>query len=485
MNLDQVQILLIDDDEDDFINLRGVLNEIEPSRYNLIWKSSYQAGLQALKDTKFDLCLLDFRLGEKTGLDLLQESKGLGVTTPIILLTGYGDFEIDVKAMQSGAADYLVKAQITPPLFERSIRYSMKHALDMRELEEQRENFKVLFNSTVEGIVVHRKGHIVDANRAMEKIFGFGPQEMVDMPLLDLFRSDYKNEVEKFLTAGSDLRMDAMGLKRDGSEAFIELASRTILLKGQSIALMSVRDVTQRKHLEAQILQQDRLASLGLLASSLAHEIGTPLGVIRGRAELVSKASDEKTKSNGEIITKQIDRVTKLVNSLLQVARGGHADSAADVNVANVIEDVSVLMSHELQRNDIELKISRPENLFARSEAGPLSQVILNLMVNSVHAIEDVRKRGISRKHEISVVAKQTDKMVEIQVSDTGSGISPNNLRHIFKPFFTTKEIGLGTGLGLATSYKLVQSWGGNIEVASKEGEGTVFTISLALAKQP
>lgn len=479
MDLDQVQILLIDDDEDDFVNLRGILGEIGRSKYNLTWKPSYQAGLQALKDTKFDLCLLDFRLGEHTGLDLLRESKGAGITTPIILLTGYGDFEVDVKAMQSGAADYLVKTQITPPLLERSIRYSMKHALDMRELEEQRENFKVLFNSTVEGIVVHRQGHIVDANLAMERIFGFGPQEMVDTPLLDLFRSDFKNEIERFLTAGGDLRMDAIGVKRDGSEVFVELSSRTILLKGHSIALMSVRDVTQRKHLEAQILQQDRLASLGLLASSLAHEIGTPLGVIRGRAELVSKASDEKTKSNGEIITKQIDRVTKLVNSLLQVARGGHADSVADVNVPRVIEDVSVLMSHELKRNDIELKISCPENLLARSEPGPLSQVILNLMVNSVHAIEEARKRGLSRKHQISVLAKHTNKTVEIQVSDSGCGISSYNIRHLFKPFFTTKEIGLGTGLGLATSYKLVQSWGGNIEVASKEGEGTVFTISL------
>lgn len=483
MNLDEVQILLIDDDEDDYANIRGVLTEIGRSKYKLTWKSSYHSGLQALKESKFDICLLDFRLGEMTGLDLLRESKSVGIATPIILLTGYGDFEVDVKAMQSGAADYLVKAQITSPLLERSIRYSMKHALDMRELEEQRENFKVLFNSTLEGIVVHRQGVIVDANSAMEKIFGYGSHEMEDLSLRDLFRSDFSLEIDRFFELGADLRMEAVGIKRDGSEVFLELSSRTILLKGQSITLMAVRDVTQRKQMETQILQQDRLASLGLLASSLAHEIGTPLGVIRGRAQLMSKSSDEKIKSNIEIITKQIDRVTKLVNSLLQIARGGQAESVADVNVTGVIEDVSNLMSHELQRNDIELKISVPENLIARSESGPLGQVMLNLMVNSVHAIEEARKKGVVRKHQISILAKCLDEKVEIQVSDSGCGISPNNIRNIFKPFFTTKDIGLGTGLGLATSFKLVQSWGGSILVESKEGEGAHFTIRLTAGR--
>lgn len=484
MNLDQVQVLLIDDDEDDFVNIRGILSEIGPSRYKLSWESSYESGLRALKNGKYDLCLLDFRLGELTGLDLLRESVNAGIATPIILLTGQGDFETDLKAMQSGAADYLVKAQITAPLLERAIRYAMKHALDMREVDEQRENFKILFNSTLEGIGVHRGGRIVEANLAMEKIFGYGPSEMEGLDLSTLFRSDLRRETQTFLAGPSEVGMETIGLKRDGTEVFLEVSSRTILLKGETISLMAVRDVTQRKQMEAQILQQDRLASLGLLASSLAHEIGTPLGVIRGRAQLISKSDDEKVKSNMEIITKQIDRVSKLVNSLLHIARGGRADFVADVDVNAVIDDVSVLMSHELARNDIRLKIDVVPGLVARSEPGPLGQVILNLMVNSVHAIEDAKKSGRAGEHFVNVTGRAVEGFAEIEIADSGCGISQLNLRNLFKPFFTTKDIGVGTGLGLATSYKLIQSWGGSISVDSEVGAGTSFTIRLPQPKR-
>src|SRR3989344_7434205 len=199
MTLNSFKILLIDDDEDDYINLRDLVQEIRRSQYHITWKSTYSEGLAALREHKFDVCLLDYRLGTHTGLELLQEAHNLGLRFPTILLTGQSDFDLDLQAMQIGASDYLVKGELTSPLLERSIRYSIKHEMDMEELRESK----------------------------------------------------------------------------------------------------------------AQILQQDRLASLGLLASSLAHEIGTPLGIIRSRAELVEKKGVEsKTlKQDMATIISQIDRV--------------------------------------------------------------------------------------------------------------------------------------------------------------------------------
>ena len=231
--------------------------------------------------------------------------------------------------------------------------------------------------------------------------------------------------------------------------------------------------------MEAQILQQDRLASLGLLASSLAHEIGTPLGVIRGRAEMAAKTNDEKLKSTMELIITQIDRVSKLVNSLLHLARGKQSEFATDVDLSSVVSDVVNLMSYELSRKGIALEVSIPSGLRVRAEVGPLGQVFLNLFVNAVHAIEEVQKQGDKRSHRVSVTAYATDDKTEVKVCDSGSGISAANMRQMFKPFFTTKEIGVGTGLGLATSYKLMQSWGGSISAESKEGEGTCFALKL------
>lgn len=364
----EYQILLIDDDQDDFVYLRDLFNDIPRSKYKVTWKSNYQEGLEALHLQRFDVCLLDYRLGEHTGLDLLKEVQKLGFVCPIIVLTGQGDFDLDIQAMQMGASEYLVKGQLTAPLLERAIRYTMKHAMDMEELKETK----------------------------------------------------------------------------------------------------------------AQVLQQDRLASLGLLASSLAHEIGTPLGIIRSRTEMaVKKAPDEALKRDMETILNQIDRITKLVQSLLNLAREKKSDRGGPICLNQAIQDVLNLMQHEMERNGIALEVRMPADILVRAESGPLAQVILNLLVNSVHAIQEAKAKGRAGEHRIRVEVKATTEHIDISVEDTGSGISKENMPQLFKPFFTTKDVGHGSGLGLATSYKLVQSWNGSIHAESKEGSGAKFSVFL------
>lgn len=369
MSVNEFHILLIDDDEDDFINLRDLFEEIPRSKYKITWKSSYKEGLAALHTEMFDACLLDYRLGEHTGIDLLKEVQKLGLVCPIIFLTGHGDIDLDIQAMQVGASEYLIKGQLTAPLLERSVRYTMKHALDMQELKE---------------------------NKAL-------------------------------------------------------------------------------------ILQQDRLASLGLLASSLAHEIGTPLGIIRSRAELVERraTTNETTKQDMATVITQIDRITKLVNSLLHLAREKQSNHATAVDLNSVIQDVLNLMQYEFNRKNITLEISIPNDTTVNAESGPLGQVFLNLFVNALHAIEEAKNKGPERDHKLILKVNSSGSFIEISIQDTGCGIPEKHLSQLFKPFFTTKDIGLGTGLGLATSYKLVQSWKGSITVESKENIGSTFKIKL------
>lgn len=367
--LSKFDILLIDDDEDDFVNLRDLFHEIRGSKYSITWKSNYDDGLKALQEAKFDICLLDYRLGAKTGLELLQEAQSSGLRLPAILLTGQGDFDLDLQAMQIGASDYLVKDGLTAPLLERSVRYSIKHEMDLNELRESK----------------------------------------------------------------------------------------------------------------AQILQQDRLASLGLLASSLAHEIGTPLGIIRSRAELAEKKAKTlpAVQADMKTIITQIDRIAKLVNSLLQLARGHKSENVHAVNLNSVVEDMQTLLSHELELKDIAFKCTIKDSTTVKAESGPLSQVFLNLLVNAVYAIDEERKQGRQGDHKIEILATESNNLVKIVVADTGCGIPEMHLTQIFKPFFTTKEIGQGTGLGLATTFKLIASWGGTIAVKSTVGQGTTFEITL------
>ena len=373
----EFQILLIDDDEDDYIYLRDLFNDIQRTKYRVTWKSSYKEGLKALHLQRFDACLLDYRLGEHTGLDLLKEVQKLGFVCPIIILTGQGDFDLDVQAMQMGASEYLIKGQLTPPLLERSVRYTMKHAMDMEELKETK----------------------------------------------------------------------------------------------------------------AQVLQQDRLASLGLLASSLAHEIGTPLGIIRSRAEMVAKkAPTESLKQDMETVTTQIDRITKLVNSLLNLAREKKSEIAGPVSLNQAVQDVLNLLQHELERNGIALELNIPDNIWVKAESGPLGQVLLNLLVNAVHAIQKARSDGRKDPHKVTLAVKNQGKDVIVSIADTGCGIPEKNMPQLFKPFFTTKEIGHGSGLGLATSYKLVQSWNGSIQAESPNQQdqlGAKFSVHLKSAAPP
>jgi signal transduction histidine kinase len=364
----ELRVLLVDDDDDDFVMIREMLGEVVGTKYALDWSPSYKEATAQLSRKAHDVYLYDERLGEKTGLDLMKEAMASGIRAPLILLTGHGDHALDHEAMRHGASDYLVKSQLSAPLLERTIRYA-----------------------------VHRK------------------------------------------------------------------------------------------EMEAQIMVQDRMASIGLLASSLAHEIGTPLGVIRGRAEYlgIQVGENEAVRKNVDIIIAQIDRVSKLIRSLLNLARGEASAGAGTVHLEKVVSDVMDLVGHEFRKAGVALELSLPvgQAIEVTADAEYLHQVVLNLMVNSLHAIEAAKKAGRTTGHAVQVAVAERGRNWELRVSDTGCGISKENLRNLFKPFFTTKDIGVGTGLGLANSYRIVEAAGGSIQVESEEGKGATFRILLPLSR--
>jgi signal transduction histidine kinase len=366
-----IRVLVIDDDEDDFILIEDLLREYREGTVKAEWKADYASGMAAIQGDGYDVCLLDYRLGEKSGIDFLKEISSSGVKTPVILLTGYGEHDVDLEAMRHGAADYLVKSEVNTPLVERTIRYALHRARTQEALRER----------------------------------------------------------------------------------------------------------------EAQILMQERLASVGMLASSLAHEIGTPLGVIRGRAEYLSmQLKDEPSvQKNADVIIAQIDRVSKLIRSLLNLARGEKAKLAGEVSFREIADEVLELMGHEFRRQEIEIRNDLPKDMIimVAGQSEPLHQVLLNLLVNSVHAIETAREGGRKSGHLIRLSGERCGDRWEIAVTDSGCGISKENLNKLFRPFFTTKDIGRGTGLGLATTFRILESWGGSIRAESQDGQGSTFKMIL------
>ena len=184
-----VSVLLVDDDEDDYILTRDIFADIPKSEnYKLSWVNNYEEAINAMLKSHYDIYLVDYRLGKYTGLDLLHEAIKSNVDEPIIILTGKGDAKVDEDALETGAADYLVKDQISPYAIERSIRYALKHKRALKALRESENKFRIIFERSKEPfLIMDSLGGIRDVNHAGLKLLGYGKEELLELNGTQLF----------------------------------------------------------------------------------------------------------------------------------------------------------------------------------------------------------------------------------------------------------------------------------------------------------
>lgn len=355
---------------------------------------------------------------------------------------------------------------------------------DITQQKESEENFRQLFNASLEGTLVHQQGVVLNANDAAAKILNFPASELTDRKLIDFFPTDAHASILNVLEAKEEVHTEIILTRQNGSRAFLRLSSKPFLYRGLNSHLITIRDESEQRILQGKLAQQERLASVGFLASGLAHEIGTPLGVIRGRAEYLSMYPDNQStvRSNMEIIISQIDRISKLIYSLLNVARKDNLETVSNVNVNDAIEDVRQLLSSSFSKEGILLDFSLPEPIFVRANKSQLEQIFLNLLVNSLHAIKSKKSQNSTESYCVRLRAEPRSDCWEFSITDNGSGISEDNLRHIFEPFFTTKDPGHGTGLGLSIVQQMIFAWNGNIRCESQLGKGTSFLFQIPRA---
>ena len=237
---------------------------------------------------------------------------------------------------------------------------------------------------------------------------------------------------------------------------------------------------------DADLLIQERLAAVGMLASGMAHEIGTPLGVIRGRAEvlMIRNPTHEAIQKDLKIIIEQSDRIARLMRSLLNLARGDDMKSSQALDLGRVVEDVLDVMGRVLMMDGIEVIKQIPPSVPFRvhAESEPFHQIVLNLIQNALHAIEVAGESGRTTGHFIKISILDLGADWCLLVEDSGCGMTPEVTRNLFRPFFTTKGIGKGVGLGLSLSYRILESWKGDISVESTPGAGSIFRISIPKA---
>ncbi|HEY9674934.1 MAG TPA: response regulator [Waterburya sp.] len=484
-----VKVLLVDDDEDDYILTRDLLSESQGTRFELEWVNTWDLALEVMGQNQHEVYLLDYRLGEYNGLDLLRQAIANGCRAPIILLTGQGDREIDVEAMKAGAADYLDKTQIRAPWLERSIRY----ALERRRAEQKIREQAALLDVATDAILVQNlQNQILFWNKGAQRMYGWKAEEALGQDANHLLckaeQLSRLEEVRALVALEGSWYGELKQVKRDGKEMIVE--SRWTLVQNEqdkptSILIVNT-DITEKKQLEAQFLRAQRMESIGTLASGIAHDLNNVLAPILMSVQLLSlKLHDEQTRQWLKILEDNARRGAELVKQVVSFARGVKGDRTL-VQVRHIISEIKQIAKETFPKS-IDVRTDIAQDLWTVSgDATQLHQVLMNLCVNARDALPDGGMLSISA-HNL-IFDEQSARMnldakagsyIVIKVSDTGTGIPTEILDRIFEPFFTTKELGKGTGLGLSTVLGIAKSHGGFVNVSSQLGEGTTFELYL------
>ncbi|MEM1093073.1 MAG: response regulator [Bacteroidota bacterium] len=484
-----VRLLLIEDDPDDYIITRRLLQKGRQA-FELDWHKTYEAGLDAVLSHPYDVALVDYRLGPRTGLQLIEDARARGAATPLILLTGQGDLDTDLQAMMAGAADYLSKNHIDAQLLERSIRYALeRHRAD----ERIREQAELIDKARDVIMALDLKGQVTYWNKSAEDVLGWHADEVTTDHLAegDLRDSDAWKQV---LMRGA---WSGEWLPTTKSGADIVLDSRWTLVRdsfGEPRSVLMIKtDITERKKLELQFLRSQRMESIGTLVGGIAHDLGNLLvPVLLGVEVLQTRlATDEKSSRTLSMIQKSAQRGSDMVRQVLAFARGVEGERHR-LHPGRILDEVMHIVDQTFPRTVAVTTDVSPDLHAVIGDATQLQQVLVNLCVNARDAmpsggelhIEGSNVELTEENELLELLNAESGTYVCIAITDTGTGMPPDVLAKVFEPFFTTKPTGKGTGLGLSTVYSIVRSHGGFVNATSEVGEGTTFSVYLPMASE-
>jgi two-component system, sporulation sensor kinase E len=328
-------------------------------------------------------------------------------------------------------------------------------------------------------VVLDQEGRILRFNRACEQTTGYSSEEVVGRHVWDLFVIPDEIDGVKAMferLQGGEPRNDYENYWK-GKDGFLRRISwsNTVLTDSNGTVEYVVAaglDITDLKQIQEQLRRTERIAELGTLASGMAHEIGTPMNVILGRAEyLLQRTADEGMKKGLATIVTQVERITKVMNQLLAFARRRTPERRA-VDLSEIVEDSLEMFQERITHTHITVEKAIEANLPpVHADRDQLIQVLINLVMNSLQAMPEGGRLGLSLARENSHVC--------LGVSDTGYGMPEEIRSKIFDPFFTTKDFGKGTGLGLTVVKGIIEEHGGMIAVESAVGKGTTFWLRL------
>lgn len=477
-NEKEIRVLLIEDDEDDYILTRDLFSEMSLVNFKLYWEPDYNKARKKLLNKEHHIYLIDYRLGKKNGIDLLREARYIGNNQPIILLTGQGDREVDLLAMQEGAADYLVKGNIDPNSLSRSLRYSLTAAQTMQELNEKEKKYRNLFEKSIDSIFITNKELLfLDINNSMLKLLGYEKSNMLRMTLKNLFTNvdSYISFNEDLVKYGHTRDYEVTLKKADGKNLECIINSTALTdLDGQIYGYQGIiHDISVRKRAEQELIMAEKYSMSGKIARSIAHEVRNPLTNLNLALEQLKEEvgeENEMVELYSEIIKRNADRIDQLITELLSSSKPKQL-TLSEENLNTTVQETIDLTLDRINLKKMKLIQGYDDDLpTLKLDKDKFKMAILNILINAIEAMEE--EKGV-----LEVKTFMEDDNAVLIIKDNGKGIPKDDLTKLFDPFFTGKKSGMG--LGLTTTQNIIKSHEGKIYVDSTVGEGTTFKIIL------
>lgn len=490
-----MKILHIEDSVEDAELVRMVLTEEWPESSidvtdNLLELTSHLSG------GKYDVILSDYSLGSFTGLDALRIAQEKSPNTPFIFLSGTIGEDRAIEALRAGAKDYVLKDRMKRLV--TAIHRALQDAEDQRNREEAdrrlRKQAEALDKARDAIIITDLEGFVGSWNRGAERIIGLVPEGAIGRQLEEVLGAgafDELQKAEKALEKADDWRGELHLDGQNGKPLVIELGITLIRNDaGEPESRLCIgTDVTEKKALEEKFLRVQRLESIGMLASGIAHDLNNVLAPILLAAPMLrDHVSDPADVSLITTLEKSAERGAGLVRQILSFASGVGRDKQ-EIQVKHLLRDTATVIKETFPKN-IRLQHSSSSSLWPIvGNPTQIHQVLLNLCVNARDAMPSggiltLRAENcfLDAAAATAIDGAQPGAWVVLHVEDTGTGIPLQTLARIWEPFFTTKEAGKGTGLGLATVRGIVENLKGFIVLKTEPGRGTSFRVYLPAA---
>ncbi|MGE3966014.1 MAG: PAS domain S-box protein [Planctomycetota bacterium] len=365
--------------------------------------------------------------------------------------------------------------------------------------EEQRretvQRYRSVLDNAAEGIVtIDERGLIDSFNPAAERMFGYRADEVIGRNVALLmpppFRDQHDTYIHRYLTTGIakivGIGREVVGLRKDGSTFPCDLAVSDVRDGSRCYFTGILRDITERKSAEKTMVQQEKLAAVGQLASGVAHEVGNPLASISAVVQsVVRKLSDPTLVEKLRLVEKHIHRISTTLQQMVRFARPSRT-VWTQCSVNDVLQEAAEIVRHDTRARGISINLELAQIPQTYAMPDLLHQLFVNLALNAFDAL-DLRPPGYAKRLSVvsSVVRTGHGARIRVVFEDNGPGIAPEVVPHLIEPFFTTKEVGKGTGLGLAVSYRVVEQHGGEMIIDGRPGLGARFTIELPVYREP